>query len=330
MIRIPCRRSGGLALALMAGALLSLAPATPATAAWPEKPVRIIVPFAAGGTTDISARLMADHLTRSFGQTFVVENKAGAGGNIGAAETANAAPDGYTFIMNTPGPAAINQFLYRQMPFKQDALVPVSFVVRVPNVLMVNPNGVKARNLADFVAELKANTGKYSYGSPGNGSTGHLSTELFKSLAGVDVAHVPYRGSAPMLLDLVGGNIQMAIDNLPSAMAHIKSGKVIALGVTSAAKVPSLPDVPPIASAVPGYEAESWFVLMAPRGTPDDVIRKVSGEVDQILKKPEVRERLATLGAQPVGGTPEDLGKFIASETTKWEKVVKASGAKID
>ncbi len=330
MTRTSGRRAGAVASALLAGALLSLGPAAPAAAAWPEKPVRIIVPFAAGGTTDISARLMADHLTKSFGQTFVVENKAGAGGNIGAAETANAPPDGYTFIMNTPGPAAINQFLYRQMPFEQKALVPVSFVVRVPNVLMVNPNGVKARNLADFVAELKANRGKYSYGSPGNGSTGHLSTELFKSLAGVDVAHVPYRGSAPMLLDLVGGNIQMAIDNLPSAMAHIKGGKVIALGVTSAAKVPSLPDVPPIASAVPGYEAESWFVLMAPRGTPEDVIRKVSSEVDQILKKPDVRERLATLGAQPVGGTPEDLGKFIAAETTKWEKVVKASGAKID
>jgi tripartite-type tricarboxylate transporter receptor subunit TctC len=216
------------------------------------------------------------------------------------------------------------------MPFEQKALVPVSFVVRVPNVLMVNPNAVKARNLADFVAELKANRGKYSYGSPGNGSTGHLSTELFKSLAGVDVAHVPYRGSAPMLLDLVGGNIQMAIDNLPSAMAHIRGGKVIALGVTSTSKVESLPEVPPIASAVPGYEAESWFVLMAPRGTPDDVIRKVAAEVDRILKQPEVRERLATLGAQPVGGTPEELGKFIAAETTKWEKVVKASGAKID
>lgn len=232
--------------------------------------------------------------------------------------------------MNTPGPAAINQFLYRQMPFEQDALVPVSFVVRVPNVLMVNPDRVKARTLPDFLAELKANRGKYSYGSPGNGSTGHLSTELFKTLAGVDVAHVPYRGSAPMLLDLVSGSIQMAIDNLPSAMAHIRSGKVIALGVTSTNKVASLPDVPPIASAVPGYEAESWFVLMAPRGTPENVIRQVAAMVDGILEEQDVKERLATLGAQPVGGTPEELGQFIATETTKWEKVVKSSGAKID
>lgn len=193
------------------------------------------------------------------------------------------------------------------MPFEQDALVPVSFVVRVPNVLMVNPDRVKARTLPDFLAELKANRGKYSYGSPGNGSTGHLSTELFKTLAGVDVAHVPYRGSAPMLLDLVSGSIQMAIDNLPSAMAHIRSGKVIALGVTSTNKVASLPDVPPIASAVPGYEAESWFVLMAPRGTPENVIRQVAAMVDGILEEQDVKERLATLGAQPVGGTPEEL-----------------------
>ncbi len=306
------------------------APAVHAQDNWPTKPVRIVVPFATGGTTDISARLIADELTKSLKKTFVVENKAGAGGNIGAAEVANAAPDGYTFVMNTPGPAAINQFLYREMPFQQKDLAPVSFVVRVPNVLLVNPATVKARTLDDFLAEVKANPGKYSYGSPGNGSTGHLSTELLKTMAGLSIAHVPYRGSAPMLLDLVGGTIQMAIDNLPAAMGQIKAGKVIALGVTSTTKVKSLPDVPPIASKVPAYEAESWFVLMAPTGTPPAIIDKLSAEVDKILKKPEVIERFAALGAEPVGGTPESLGKFIAAETQKWQKVVKESGAKID
>ena len=321
---------GTSAVALLASVAALLASPAAAQEDWPSKTVRIVVPFAAGGTTDISARLVADQLTQAFKQTFIVENKAGAGGNIGAAEVANAAPDGYTFLMNTPGPAAINQFLYGQMPFDQKALVPVSFVVRVPNVLMVNPATVKARTLEDFLAEVKANPGKYSYGSPGNGSTGHLSTELLKTMAGVSIAHVPYRGSAPMLLDLVGGTIQMAIDNLPSAMGQIKAGKVIPLGVTSTTKVDTLPDVPPIASKVPGYEAESWFVLMARTGTPPAIIGKLSAELDKILKKPEVIERFAALGAKPVGGTPESLGKFIAAETTKWQKVVKDSGAKID
>ena len=298
--------------------------------AWPEKPVRIVVPFATGGTTDISARIIADELTKSLKQTFIVENKAGAGGNIGAADVAKARPDGYTFLMGTPGTQAINQFLYSQMPYDTAKdFAPVSFVVRVPNVLLVNPS-IKARTLGDFLAEVKANPGKYSYGTPGNGTTGHLSTELLKGMAGIDVAHVPYRGSGPMLLDLVGGQIQMAIDNLPSAMAQIKAGKLIALGVTSTDKVATLPDVPPIASVVPGYVAESWFVLMAPAKTPPAIIAKLSAEVDTILKKPDVIERFRGLGAEPVGGTPASLGKFIEAETTKWQKVVKDSGAKVD
>jgi tripartite-type tricarboxylate transporter receptor subunit TctC len=329
------RRLGvaGVAAALAAAALTATALiATPARAQddWPAKPVRIVVPFATGGTTDIAARIVADQLTEALKQTFIVDNKAGAGGNIGAADVARARPDGYTFLMGTPGTQAINQFLYSKMPYDTAKdFAPVSFVVRVPNVLLVNPS-IKARNLQDFIAEVKANPGKVSYGSPGNGTTGHLSTELLKSLAGISVAHVPYRGSGPMLLDLVGGQIQMAIDNLPSAMAQIKGGKLIALGVTSAEKAGSLPDVPPVASVVPGYEAESWFVLMAPAGTPPAVVARLSSEVDKILKKPDVIERFRGLGAEPVGGTPESLGSFIEAETRKWEKVVKDSGAKVD
>jgi len=320
------------ALAVIAamGTLALAMPAAQAQADWPTKPVRIVVPFAAGGTTDIAARVVADQLTESLKQTFIVENKAGAGGNIGAADIAKAKPDGYSFLMGTPGTQAINQFLYSKMPYDTAKdFAPVSFVVRVPNVLMVNPS-IKARTFKDFIAEAKANPGAISYGSPGNGTTGHLSTELLKSMAGISAAHVPYKGSAPMLLDLVGGQIQMAIDNLPSAMAQIKGGKLIALGVTSADKVSSLPDVPPIASVVPGYTAESWFVLMAPAATPPAIIEKLAAEVDRILKRPDVIERFQALGAEPVGGSPQSLGTFIESETKKWQKVVADSGAKID
>jgi tripartite-type tricarboxylate transporter receptor subunit TctC len=292
---------------------------------WPSKPVRIVVPFAPGGTTDITARIVAEHLGRALGQPVVVENKAGAGGNIGAAEVAKSAPDGHTFLMGTPGTQAINQFIYKSMPYdtRRD-LVPVSFVVRVPNVLVVHPS-VKARSVPELVALARSRPGALNYGSPGNGTTGHLSNELLKSMANVFVTHLPYRGSGPMLQDLAAGNLDMAIDNLPSAMPLIKAGRLIALGVTSAEPNPALPDVPPVARTIPGYAAESWFVLMAPAGTPAAIVNRVSAEVDRIIKQPEVAERFASLGATPVGGTPEQLGRFIAAETVKWEAVVKRS-----
>jgi len=301
-----------------------------AQADWPSKPVKIVVPFAPGGTTDLTARIVAEQLGQTFKQNFIIENKAGAGGNLGANEVAKAAPDGYTFLMGTPGTQAINQFLYPKMPYDTAKdLVPVSFVVRVPNVLMVNPQ-LPAKNIKELIALLKAQPGKLSYGTPGNGSTGHLSTELFKTQAGVFVTHIPYRGSGPMLQDLMAGQVQLSIDNLPSALPLIQSGKLVAIGVTSEQPVATLPGVPPIASLLPGYVAESWFVLVAPAGTPQPIIDKLSVEVDRILKKPEVAERFAKLGATPVGGTPKQLGDFIAAETRKWQKVVKDSGAKVD
>ena len=306
------------------------ATSAPAQTDWPTKPVRIVVPFAAGGTTDITARVIAEQLTQSLKQACVIDNRAGAGGNVGATEVARAGPDGYTYLMGTPGTQAINQFLYPKMPYDTvKDFAPVSFVVRVPNVLVVNP-GVGAKTIAELVAIAKARPGALSYGSPGNGSTGHLSTELFKSRAGIFAVHIPYRGSGPMLLDLMAGQIQMAVDNLPSAIPHIRSGKLVALGVTSEARNAQLPDVPTIASALPGYAAESWFVLMAPAGTPPAIVSRLSGEVDRILKKPEVVERFKGLGAEPVGGTPERLAQFIVAETRKWQQVVKASGAKVD
>jgi tripartite-type tricarboxylate transporter receptor subunit TctC len=318
------------ALLLIATACLAVAGTAQAQADWPSKPVRIVVPFAPGGTTDLTARIVAEQLGQVFKQPFVVENKAGAGGNVGAAEVAKAAPDGTTFLMGTPGTQAINQFLYPKMPYDTAKdLVPVSFVVRVPNVLMVNPQ-LPAKDIKQLIALLKAQPGKLSYGTPGNGSTGHLSTELFKTQAGVFVTHIPYRGSGPMLQDLIAGQVQMSIDNMPSALPLIQAGKITALGVTSEQPAAALPGVPPIASVLPGYVAESWFVLVAPAGTPQPIIDKLSAEVDRILKKPEVAERFAKLGATPVGGTPKQLADFIAAETRKWQQVVKASGAKVD
>ena len=297
---------------------------------WPSKPVRMVVPFAAGGTTDITARVVAEQLTQVLKQSVIIDNKAGAGGNIGATEVARAAPDGYTFLMGTPGTQAINQFLYPKMPYDTAKdFAPVSFVVRVPNVLVVHP-GVGVKTIAELIARAKARPGGMSYGTPGNGSTGHLSTELFKSRAGIFVTHIPYRGSGPMLLDLMAGQIEMAIDNLPSALPHIRSGKLVALGVTSAQRNSQLPEVPTIASALPGYVAESWFVLVAPAGTPPTIVSRLSTEVDRILRKPEVIERFKGLGAEPVGGTPDQLAQFIVGETRKWQQVVKASGARVD
>jgi len=312
-----------LALALVAGAAF-------AQADYPSKPVRFVVPFAPGGTTDILARIMGEQFQQAFKQPFLIDNRAGAGGNIGAAETAKAAPDGYTIMMGTPGTQAINQFLYAKMPYDTDKdFAPVVYVARVPNVLVVHPSlGVKS--IKELIDRARAKPGSINFASPGNGTTGHLSTELLKSLTKIDLVHVPYKGSGPALQDLLAGQVQMTIDNLPSSMAHIKAGKLVALGVTTARPVPSLPGVPAIASVVPGYEASSWFVIVAPAKTPGPIVDKLNAEANRILKKPEVRERFEQLGAEPIGGTPQDLAKHFAAETTKWKEVVRLSGAKLD
>ena len=318
-------------LRTLAAAALCLAGATAfAQADYPSKPVRYIVPFAPGGTTDILARIMGEHFQQAFKHPFLVENKAGAGGNIGAAEVARSAPDGYTILMGTPGTQAINQFLYSKMPYNTEKdFAPVVFVASVPNVLAVHPSlGVKT--LQELIARARAKPGSINFATPGAGTTGHLSTELLKSMAKIDLVHIPYKGSGPALQDLLAGQVQMTIDNLPSALAHIKSGKLIALGVTTAKPVAALPGVPTIASVVPGYEASSWFVTMAPAGTPAAIIAKLNTEANRILQKPEVKERFAQLGAEPVGGTPQELGKFIAAETVKWKEIARISGAKLD
>jgi tripartite-type tricarboxylate transporter receptor subunit TctC len=294
--------------------------------AWPGKPVRIVVPFAAAGTTDIIARALAPELQRAFAQPFVVDNKPGAGGNSGAAEVAKSPPDGYTLLMGTVGTHAINPALYPKMPYDHvKDFAPISLCAGVPNVLVVNPASAQKyqiNSVSDLIRAAKANPGKLNFASSGNGTSIHLSAELFKSMTGTFMVHLPYRGSGPALIDL------------PSSLPHIKAGKLKALAVTSAVRSAAVPDLPTIAEAggpsLKGFEASSWFGLLAPAGTPIDVVNRVQQEVAKSLASPAVKERLVSQGAIPGGITPAEFASFIAAETKKWAQVVKASGAKVD
>ena len=328
-----------LALATIALPAISLI-ATPSRAqtAWPSKPVRIVVPFAPGGTTDILARAMAPELSRAFGQQFVVENRAGAGGNIGADLVAKAPNDGYTLLMGTVGTQSINKWLYTRMPFDpQKDFVPITLVAGVPNVMVVNTEKAAARgiqNVADFIRHAKANPGKLNMASSGNGTSIHLAGELFKSMGGVFMTHFPYTGSGPALLALLAGDMDVMFDNLPSSMPHIKAGKLKALAVTSAQRSSALPDVPTVEQAggavFKGFEASSWFGLLAPAGTAPDTITRIQQETAKALGTPAIKERLQAQGAIPSGNTPQEFARLIDAEIRKWAPVVKNSGAKVD
>jgi tripartite-type tricarboxylate transporter receptor subunit TctC len=307
-----------------------------AQGAWPTKPVRIVVPFAPGGTTDILARALAPELSRVFGQQFIVDNKPGAGGNVGAEQVAKSAPDGYTLLMGTVGTHGINQSLYPKLPFDPiKDFAPVTLVAGVPNVLVMNPakaEAEKINNVADLIRYAKAHPGKLNMASSGNGTSIHLSGELFKSMTGTFMLHFPYRGSGPALLDLIGGTMDLMFDNLPSAMPQIKAGKLKALAVTSAQRSAALPDVPTIAEAGPvkGFDASSWFGLLAPAGTPAEIVNRLQQESAKALGTPALKERLLAQGAIPSGMPPAEFAAYIAAETKKWAQVVKVSGAKVD
>ncbi len=327
------RRSLLLALTTTA---LTLALPVSAQSTWPNRPVKIVVPFAPGGTTDILARAVAPELSRALGQAFIVENRTGAGGNLGADVVAKSAPDGYTILMGTVGTHGINKALYDKMPFDPvKDFAPITLVAGVPNVMIMNTEKARSlgiNNVADFVRVAKASPGKFNMASSGNGTSIHLAGELFKSMSGTFMLHFPYRGSGPALLDMLAGNMDVMFDNLPSSMPHIKSGKLKALAVTSAQRSAVLPDVPTIEEAgkLKGYEASSWFGLLAPAGTPPDIVNRIQQEVAKSLNSPAIKEKLLAQGAIPSGNTPQEFARMIDTEIKKWAQVVKASGAKVD
>lgn len=310
--------------------LAAIAASTPALAAdYPSKLVRWVVPYPPAGTTDVLARIVAAWLTEKMGQTFVVENKPGAGNNIGVEAVVNAAPDGYTMLLVNPA-NGINATLYKNLNynFMRD-IVPVVGLIRVPNVMEVT-NSFPAKTVQEFIAYCKANPGKINMASSGSGTSVHLSGELFKSMTGCDMLHVPYKGAGPALTDLIGGQVHVLFDNLPSSINHIKGGRIRALAVTSEQREPAMPHLPTVGDTVPGYEATAWFGIGMPKGTPRDVIDKINAEVNRALADPKMRERLAELGGKSIGGTPEDFAKVIAAETAKWAAVVISSGAKVE
>jgi tripartite-type tricarboxylate transporter receptor subunit TctC len=310
--------------------LLALGAAGDARAAdYPTRPVRWIVPYPAGGATDIVARIIGQALSERLGQTFVIENKPGAGNNIGTEAVVHAAPDGYTVLLVNPA-NAINATLYPKLSFNfiRD-LLPVAGFMRVPNVMEVNP-AVPANTVAEFIVYAKANPGKINWATSGNGTSVHLSGELFKMMTGVNMTHVPYRGSAPALTDMISGQVQVMFDNMPPSLPHIQAGKLRALGVTTAQRSAALPDVPTVAETVPGYEASAFFGMAVPKGTPADVIEKLNKEINAALADPKIKARLDELGGMLIPGTPADFGKVVAEETDKWAKVIKAGGVSLE
>jgi tripartite-type tricarboxylate transporter receptor subunit TctC len=297
---------------------------------WPAKQVNLIVPFSAGGTTDLFGRLLAQHMQKNFDKPFIVENRAGAGGNLGAAAVAKAAPDGYTFLVGTVSTHAINPFLYSKLPHDTvKDFAPVSLIARLPNILVVHPS-LPVNNVQELIAHLKANPDKLSYGSSGAGTSIHLAAELFKIKTGTTMTHVPFRSSGDIMNNLTGGHINLAFDNITLAWPQVKAGRLRALAVSSTERSAIAPDVPTVADTIAGFEATSWHGVFAPAGTPKPIVDKMAAEMKRILELPEVKDKLFEIGAVASPMKPEDFVKFIDTERAKWADVVKASGAKMD
>ena len=314
----------GLALAAMLAAL-------PQAAAqdYPSRPVKIIVPFPAGGTADVMPRVIGEWLSRKWGQPVVVENRTGAAGNIGAEAVAKAEPDGYTLLSAPPPPLVINQNLYPKLGFDPSEFVPIVIMGRVPNALVVNPK-LPLNSVAEVIAYAKANPGKLTSATQGNGTTSHLTSELFQMMADLKFQHVPYRGSAPALTDLVAGSVDLMFDNLGVSLPLVKGGQLKLLGVATPKRMASLPDVPTIAETLPGFESAAWFAIVAPPKTPQAVVDKINADVNEALRQSDIVQRLTQLSAEPIGGTPQATAAYMREEIERWHKVIKAANVKLD
>ena len=316
--------------ALLLAAFL-LDPLAAAAQTYPSKPIRLICPFPPAGAVDIASRATAHELTRILGQTVAVDNKPGAGGNLGGAEAARSAPDGYTIFMTTSGIQSINPTLYAKMPFDPNKeLAPVAALVSTNNVLVLHPS-VQANSLKEVIALAKKEPGKLTYASSGNGTSIHMSGVMFTYMTGTDILHIPYKGSGPAVTDLLAGQVNMMFDNIPSSLPHIKAGKLHAIATTGAKRDPALPDLPTVAEAgVPGYESGVWFGIMVPAATPKDIIAKLNAAAVQATKSPEFTKRMTDLGYNIIPGSPEDMARMLQEELKRWPPIVKKSGAKVD
>lgn len=298
--------------------------------AYPTKPVRVVVPFAPGGINDVLARILSQKLTENLGATIVIDNRGGAGGTLGSNIVAHAAPDGYTLLFSSSSTIAVSPSMYSNLPYDPvKDFSPIVQVASVGSVLVVHPS-IPANSVRELIAYAKANPGKLNYGSAGAGASQHLASELFKTMAGINMVHVPYKGGGPAMVDLLAGQISLMIELMPTALAQIKGGKVRALAVSTPKRSPVLPDLPTIAETLPGYDLTIWTGMLAPGGTPKEIVQRLSSAVLTVLKSPEMRERFASQGAEPVGDTPEQFAAYIKKEIERWAVVVKASGAKAD
>jgi len=328
---MPSSRRAILAACLLGPLATFISGGTAAAQDYPSRPVKIVVPYPAGGSNDIIARIVAQKMSDRVGQQFFVENRGGAGGNIGAESVASSEPDGYTLLLAAPGPLTSNASLYKNLPFDPaKAFAPLALVAQVPIVLMVHPS-LEAKSVKDLIALAKAKPGTLNFGSSGIGSTNHLAGELLKSMAGINIVHVPYKGAAPAMNDLVAGHIPMMFDNMPAVLPQVAGKRVNAIAVAGAQRAKAMPDVPTVAeSGLAGFDASAWFGLVAPARTPPAVLKKLEDDVAAILKMPDVVKRFTELGAEPGEVSGAAFGKFLADEMTKWTKVIEASGAKVE
>ena len=316
-------RLTGAAAAFVSSPRLALAQA------YPARPARLVIGYTPGGSADLTGRLMGQWLSEKLGQSFIIENRPGGGTNIATEAVLRAAPDGYTLLLVAPA-NAINATLYDKLNFDfLKEIEPVAALIRFPNVVAVHPS-LPVKSIPELIAYAKENPGKLNMASSGNGSTIHMSGELFKMLTGVNMVHVPYRGGAPALTDLIAGQVQVMFDNIPTCAEHVKSGKLRGLAVTSTSRSDVLPDLPVVADFLPGYEASAWYGIGAPKGTPPEIVERLNKAVNEILKEPKVKAKFAEYGAMLIPGTAADFGKLLTDETEKWSKVVKFSGAKVD